>query len=113
MSTIANNRTVRYVWDHPIKLVHGAERLVDILFRLEWVQSKSQAKQLLAQGGVRIDGVKATPETVVQPPPYGVLLSKSRRQFVCLQPAYGDPLWDYEDDSGDYLVDQLVREING
>ncbi len=74
--------------DMPVEILNGAERVIDLLSRLEMVGSKGEAKRLMKNGGVRMDGEQVTdPGAEVDPGSLPVVLQVGKRKFVRLQNA--------------------------
>ncbi len=65
--------------------IEGEERILDVLRRLNMVSSGKEAKQLMKDGGVRIDGEKLDdPQGVITPDMLPVVLQVGKRKFVRL-----------------------------
>ncbi|MBU6453745.1 MAG: tyrosine--tRNA ligase [Cyanobacteria bacterium REEB67] len=72
--------------DMPSHKLSAASLIVDLLKNSGLASSKNQARQLIAGGGVRLDGEKVSDATalVALPPPAGTILQVGRRQFIRL-----------------------------
>jgi tyrosyl-tRNA synthetase len=69
--------------DMPSLAISIARPMVDILVEAGLAASKNKARQLAAQGGVRLDGEKVTDVTmVIEPTSSGHVLSVGTRRFV-------------------------------
>jgi tyrosyl-tRNA synthetase len=70
--------------DMPTHKLAAPQNIVDLLAELSLAPSKSQARRLIAQGGVRLDGekVKSIEETVM--PDREAILQVGKRRFVRL-----------------------------
>ena len=69
--------------------ISGAIRmpLSTLVFHLGLSKSKSEAKRLIAQGGIRIEGVKQEQDELVFPADLvGQVFQRGKRQFVTLGP---------------------------
>jgi tyrosyl-tRNA synthetase len=65
------------------KLATGNWKLVDLLVEVDLAASKSEAKRLVEQGGVKVDGVVVRDiNKMVQTTRAGVLLQRGKRGFV-------------------------------
>lgn len=63
--------------------VHNAtSSLSDFLIKNKLVSSKSEAKRLIGQGGVEVDGVKTDDHNLVITPGNGMILRVGKRKFV-------------------------------
>ena len=61
--------------------------LSTLVFHLGLSKSKSEAKRLIAQGGIRIEGVKQEQDELVFPADLvGQVFQRGKRQFVRLGP---------------------------
>ncbi len=61
------------------------ENIVELLVRIGFASSKSEARRLVTQGGVRIDGERATNiEAVIKPKAEGSILKVGKRRFARL-----------------------------
>lgn len=95
-------------------------RLVDVLFTFNFVDSKSEAKRVIEQGGITVDGKKITDKNYViaDLPSWGVRIMKSRRRMVCLQPRFSDndPEWHTKGHGSNgrlqFLIDLKVEQIS-
>ncbi len=57
--------------------------LADLLVETKLAPSKSEARRLIVQGGVKINGVvKKDPTEIISFPPRGLVLQKGKREFV-------------------------------
>lgn len=71
--------------DIPEATLQGEERIVDILRRLEMVSSGAEARRLMEQNGVRLDGTPITDtHAVIKPDALPVVLQVGKRKFVRL-----------------------------
>ena len=72
--------------DAPVFNLTGPANIIDLLYRAEVVKSKSDARRLIQQGGVRLDGVQIEDiDLVVEPQPgKEQLLQAGKRRFVRL-----------------------------
>jgi tyrosyl-tRNA synthetase len=69
--------------DIPEASLAAEERIVDILRRLEMVSSGAEARRLIEQNGVRIDGTPVTdPYAALKPDALPVVLQVGKRKFV-------------------------------
>jgi tyrosyl-tRNA synthetase len=70
----------------PSHKLSGPTLVVDLLKESGLAASKNQARQLIAGGGVRLDGEKVSDAAslVALPPPAGTVLQVGRRQFIRL-----------------------------
>jgi tyrosyl-tRNA synthetase len=68
--------------------VTGTPTVTDVIAAAKLAQSKSEARRLIAGGGVYLDGRTVTdPFEAVQPAPGGTILQVGKRRFVRLVPA--------------------------
>ena len=73
--------------DIPEASLAAEERIVDILRRLEMVSSGAEARRLIEQNGVRLDGAPVTDHyAVIKPDTLPVVLQVGKRKFVRLIP---------------------------
>ena len=72
--------------DAPVFNLTGPANIIDLLYRAEVVKSKSDARRLIQQGGVRLDGVQIEDiDLVVEPQPgKEQVLQAGKRRFVRL-----------------------------
>lgn len=71
--------------DIPEATLTAEERIVDILRRLEMVGSGAEARRLIEQNGVRLDGTPISDtHTVIKPEALPVVLQVGKRKFVRL-----------------------------
>lgn len=68
-----------------IKLKKQKWDLLDLLVETKLVSSKSEARRLLAQGGIKIAGVAAKEDCEVQLNKKGIVFQRGKRQFVSVK----------------------------
>ena len=74
--------------DIPEEALAGEERVTEILRRLNMVSSGAEAKRLIQQSGVRLDGsVISDVNAIIQPEALPAVLQVGKRKFVRLVPA--------------------------
>ena len=62
--------------------VRVAKQLVDYLVDVKLALSKSEAKRLIEQGGIEIDGKRITDQTFIVDPKDGMVIKVGKRKFV-------------------------------
>ena len=72
-------------WSH---ISDGAERLgiLELLSNSDKFPSRKEAKRLLQQGGVKIDGTKATIDQMVEKPQSDMIIQAGKRLFFKVLP---------------------------
>jgi len=65
------------------RIARGGHKLADLLVSTGLAASKGEARRLIEQGGVKVDGEKiAEPATVVEPDHQGMLIQVGKRKFL-------------------------------
>lgn len=67
-----------------VKIGVNGENILDLLVRLNFVQSKGEAKRLIQGGGVKLDGEKLSDMTFVVTPNMNKVLQAGKRKFAKL-----------------------------
>lgn len=62
--------------------ISGKARIIKQLIDVKLASSKSEAKRLIGQGGVEIDGKKITDQSFIVDPKDGMILKVGKRKFV-------------------------------
>ena len=69
--------------DAPVYALSGAKSILDLLFEAELVKSKGDARRLVQQGGVRVNGATVeTVETMIGPVDGDLVIQAGKRKFL-------------------------------